>query len=409
MTFLERAKKVIPRAASTNSKSYTQFGEGVYPTHFTSASGCRIVDTEGKGYWDFISSLGSNILGYQRVWDNESSYPSASLPSWREAELAEELVKRIPFAHMWKYATNGVDVTTCAIKLARAFTGKMQFISCGYHGIWEGFSCIMPINGGTNPKLKEDIIEYKFEDLEQLCIDLEEENSPDICAVIIEYPPISPDDWKRVKTLSQRLQTACNKLGVVLIIDEVLTFLRAYKWCISNELELTPDIICLGKALGNGYPISAIGGREDLMQQMGESGTVFMSNTFSGFDISLSSSINCLASYDLVGAYTKILEFGRDMIKMINSVGAPFEFHAEGNSFRIKAKHSETIKERILGEQLVKRGFLTMPSGYMMPNYAHTQELKMEYITEVFKAAMEASMTAKLEGVDDKPLLLQNR
>lgn len=408
MTWIERAKKVTPYGAMTRSKGFMQFGEGVYPVAASSGNGC-ILSTDKGDFVDWISSLGTIIHGYNHVklyeaWDEG---PGFSLPSKREVELAEELIYRLPFTSKWMFLSDGMDATTGAIKLARAYTGIMPFASIGYHGHDPIFSCNLPLNGGTNPKLKEDIVEYKFEQLEQLCSDLEEVEDPNICAVIIEYPPIEKNNWNTIKQLSHKLQAACNRKGVVLIMDEVLSFLRARNWCLSNELDIQPDIVCLGKALGNGYPISAIGSKDSIMDLLGPKGNVFISNTFNGFPISLAASVACLKFYGDNGVYNKIYSFGQTMMNTLNDLGKPHNFHVEGDPFRFKWKGSNPTLEKILAQQLVKVGHLTMPSGYFLPNYAHTK-LNDTWVGD-FRKAIEKTQTAKLEGKESTPVLLQNR
>ncbi len=421
---LERALKVIPGAAQTRSKQPTQFIQGVYPQFATSAFGSNIFDERGNGYIDFISSLGAIFLGYgfeRGIAANAMNRGAVfSLPSVSEVNLAENLARCMPFAPLWRFATNGMDTTVAAVKLARAFTGNMKIISTGYHGHWEQFSCKLPLNAGANPKLKDDIIEIAANDIEELIPFLEDDpEANEIACFIIEFPDLKTAQ----KPAMKRIQDLCNKKGIVLIVDEVLTWGRYGVGGISSLAGLTPDLICLGKCLANGYPLSALGGREDLMRQL--EGNVFFSNTFSGFNVSVEIANNLLPEIEY--AQKKVWEWGESFMAALNKALNPLHFKAEGDPVRFQIKWYQTLSEGaeaatasitdalkrnvqlVFHQELCKLGILTMPNGVLMPTLSHVTEYEMGMLVYKFKEAALEAQTAELEGEAPRPTLLQRR
>lgn len=403
---LERALKVIPGAAQTRSKQPTQFIQGVYPQFATSAFGSNIFDEHGNGYIDFISSLGAIFLGYGFERGIAAAAmnrgPIFSLPSNNEVHLAENLAKCMPFAPLWRFATNGMDGTVAAVKLARSFTKNMKIVSCGYHGHWEQFSCKLPLNAGANPKLKDDIIEIAADDVEELIPFLEDDpEANEIACFIIEFPDLKTAQ----KPAMKRIQDLCNKKGIVLIVDEVLTWGRYGVGGISSMAGLTPDLICLGKCLANGYPISALGGREDLMRQL--EGNVFFSNTFSGFNISLEIASHILPEIEY--AQKKVWEWGDVFMWELRKKVGPFGYTVTGDPVRFSIKTDNPQKQLIFHQELCKLGILTMPNGVLLPTFSHVTELDREKIVYEFKEAALNAQTSELEGEAPQPTLLQRR
>lgn len=267
----ERAKNVMAQnAPGTNSKRSSQYVRGVYPTHIESGYGCFLLDPWGNRYIDFVCGLGSNILGYRpaqvvdAVATQLSKGVSHSLPTTLEVETAEQLSSIIPACQKIRFLKTGSEATSASIRIARVATGRSLVLSRGYHGHSDIFTSLSaPALGVTD---KFDI--RTFKDVEEI--------TTDVAAVIVEAIELDATDkwWAYLKKLRER----CNTTGTLLIFDEIITGFRVPKFSVSNWQNIQPDIICLGKAIANGFSLSVVAGKREVM----DCGEYFISSTFSG-------------------------------------------------------------------------------------------------------------------------------
>ena len=290
-TWRNRAELSIASGSLTNSKRPQSFIDGVYPTHFTRGAGCLVWDTEGKKYVDFLCGLGANIIGYghtevaQAISERAQNGVSLSLGTPLEVLTAEKVKELFPFVDRLRFLKTGSDVCSAAIRIARTFRGRGEVLSEGYHGWHDEYVSLTPPAFGV---YSEHMI-TKLENLDQI--------EPDTAAVIVE--PVSLDASPERITWLKKLRERCTQYGAVLIFDEVITGFRHPEFSASRFYGVTPDLICLGKAMGNGVPIAAVGGRQDIM----ECGEYFISSTFAGDTISLAAALKTMTliqtKYDL--------------------------------------------------------------------------------------------------------------
>lgn len=281
-----RAQDSIAHGALTNSKRPECFVKGVYDTHATHAKGAFIWDSTGRKLFDFICGNGSNILGFGNAIIAETIYREASrgitisLSNTMEVKLAEKIKEVIPWIERVRFLKTGSEACSAAIKIARSKTGRKRVLSGGYHGWHDEFVSLSP------PALG--VAEYPY--IQRFIEDdsgLEQINS-ETAAVIIE--PISTDYNPNRRMFLSRLRQKCTETGTMLIFDEVITGFRVPKFCFSSMFDIIPDIICLGKAMGNGMPISCVAGKKDVM----ECGEYFVSSTFAGDMCSIAASLSCI-------------------------------------------------------------------------------------------------------------------
>jgi glutamate-1-semialdehyde 2,1-aminomutase/spore coat polysaccharide biosynthesis protein SpsF len=286
---LERALKTIPFGAQTFSKSHLQFPVGHAPLFVSHGDGARIFDVDGNDYVDLVGALLPVILGYRdpdvdlAIRNQLARGISFSLATELEAELAETLVRIIPCAEMVKFGKNGTDVTSAAIRLARAYTGRDHVFFAGYHG-WQDWSMAhSPRNLGIPEVTRSCTHHIPYGD------EIFDKGSPplpwphQVAAIIVE-PNDDPD-------YLQLLRRHCTKHGIVLIFDEIITGFR-YELGGAQELYgVTPDLATFGKAMANGMPISALVGRRDIMKRMEPPDNIFYSGTFFGETLSIAAAI----------------------------------------------------------------------------------------------------------------------
>ncbi len=304
---LNRELQVSPLAAQTYSKSYRYFPKGLAPSYMDHGEGCYIYDVDGNKFIDFMCALGPVSVGYNEPSINEAvikqvnRFASGSLQSELEVELAEKLCSIIPCAEMVRFVKNGSDATTAAVRLARAYTGKDVVLMSGYHGMHDWSIGASENNKGVPRAVCELTKNFKYNDLTDLEVKLQES---DVAAVILE--PIQ-SNGPEVGYL-ESVKKLTHQYGAILIFDEVVS---GFHYALGGAQELfgvTPDLVAFGKGMANGYPISAVAGRKDLLKQIEEG--VFVSTTFGGDSIAMAAALATIKILEQPGYYDHIVEIG---------------------------------------------------------------------------------------------------
>jgi len=282
---LERARRTIPLGAQTFSKSITQFPFGVSPYFAARAKGSRTWDVDGNAYADFINALCSVTLGHADEDVNGAVEKQLkdgtifSLSHQLEAECAERICRLVPCAEQVRFGKNGSDATAGAIRIARAATGRDHVLVCGYHGWQDWYIGSTARNLGVPEATRALTHQFPYDDLPALAAKLDALRGK-VAAVILE--PMN------VKFPSQGYLEGVKRLtadaGAVLVFDETITGFRYAKGGAQEYFGVTPDLCTLGKGIANGFPLSAVAGRADLMKLMEE---VFFSFTMGGEALSL--------------------------------------------------------------------------------------------------------------------------
>lgn len=306
---LARELKVSPLAAQTYSKSYRYFVKNHAPAFVDHGEGCYIYDVDGNKFIDFMCALGPITVGYNEPSVNEAVIEqvkkgsSFSLQAKVECELAERLCEIVPCAEMVRFVKNGGDATTAAVRLARAYTGRDMILMCGYHGMHD-WSIGASANCKGVPKAVRALtqtFEYNnLADLEQKLT----QNEGKVAAVIME--PIQSNGPK--EGYLQAVVDTAHKHGALMIFDEVVSGFRYALGGASEYYHVTPDLAAFGKGMGNGYAISAVAGRRDIMQQI-EQG-VFVSTTFGGDSVPMAATLAALKILSQPGFYDHIWKIG---------------------------------------------------------------------------------------------------
>lgn len=268
----DRAHNAIAQGALTNSKRPESFIEGIYPTHAKKGIGPYLYCGDKK-YLDYICGLGVNLLGYgndaiaEDIFEQYLYGSCLSLSSELEIEVAEKLKSIFLWPDLWKFLKTGSDACSAAIKIARSYTKRDLVLSQSYHGWNDDFVSL------TYPALgvpKRDFI--KSFDLNLI---------PEAACVIIE--PVETEFNEERREFLKALRSECSKYGTILIFDEIITGFRFKNHSVSRYYGIEPDLIVLGKALGGGLPLSAVGGKKEVMN----CGDYFISGTFFGEQVSL--------------------------------------------------------------------------------------------------------------------------
>lgn len=412
--FLERALRSIPLGSQTFSKSKTQFPEGVSPLFISRARGSHAWDLDGNEYIDFINSLAAVTLGYndpdvmQAVKLQLEEGVIYSLPHPLETEVAELMIDMIPCAEKVRFGKNGSDATAGAIRVARAATGRDHVAVCGYHGWQDWYIGSTPRNKGVPDATAKLSHAFTYNNIDSL--DALFKSWPgQIAAVIMEPMNVTypiPGFLENVKEMA-------HKNGAIFIFDETVTGFRFANGGAQEFFNVTPDMATFGKGLANGYPLSAVVGRSDLMKQMED---VFFSFTFGGEMLSLAAAKATMEKLRREPVVETLKQRGETVLtgvaKAIKKHGAEKCFSVSGHpawSFMLindlGGFTSWQIKTFYL-QEIFSRGILSIGSHNM--SYAHSDadiERLLKVYDEVLPLVMSAIQEKKLtKELQCKPL-----
>jgi glutamate-1-semialdehyde aminotransferase len=396
----ERAERLIPSGTQTLSKGPDQFVKGVTPKYLKSGRGSHVFDVDGNEYIDYPLALGPILLGYnyapvvEAVIKQVREGTTFTLMHPLEVEVSELLSATIPCAEMVRFAKNGADVTSAAVKVARAYTGREHIAYSGYHGCQDWYAVTTPRNKGIPKAVGELIHRFEYNDLESL-ERVFDEHPGRIACVIMEVPSIEPAvDAKTGKNFLVRVKELAHTFGAVFILDEIVT---GYRYSIGGAGKLygvKPDLACFGKGMANGFPISALVGSAEIMRELEE---VFFSMTYSGDTVGLAAAKATITELLNKPVIPYIWETGERLHRGMNELAATIglNFTMTGNPPRggilIKNERGEEdlLLKSIFLQETVKRGILF--GGPVFICYSHTSD----DIEATLKASGEAMEVLK--------------
>lgn len=400
---LERAQETVPLGSQTFSKSKTQYPYGVSPYFIRNAKGSHTWDVDGNEYIDFIGSLCAITLGY-----NDPDVTAAvraqlddgvifSLPHPLEMEVAERIVNMVPCAEKVRFGKNGSDATAGAIRLARAYTNRDHVAVCGYHG-WQDWYIGSTARFRGVPQAVRDLTHtFPYNDLdalEKLLLTKRDQ----FAAVILEPMNVTeplPGYLEAVARLTRNH-------GALLIFDETITGFRYANGGAQQYFGITPDLATFGKGLANGYPLSAIAGRADLMQLMEE---IFFSFTFGGETLSLAASAATLDKLQRCQVTARLAELGTRLMagirERITRHGVSELVSLAGHpswSFLIlkdTPQASQWASKTLLLQSFFERGILSLGTHNL--NFAHSEE-DIDQLLAVYDEVLPLLRAGALEG-----------
>jgi len=398
-----RTLRVVPTGTQTFSKAPFQHVNGVSPKYTVRGKGSRVWDADDNEYIDYMLGLGPVILGHAddevnaAVAEAMGNGISMSLPHPMETELAELLVEIIPCAEMVRFGKNGSDVTAGAVRAARAFTGRDKIACCGYHGWQDWYIGSTSRNLGVPLAVRGLTLKFEYNDIDSLKA-LFDQNKDEIAAVIMEpanfYEP-RDNFLEKVKELARQN-------NALLVFDEIITGFRMAMGGAQEYFGVVPDMACFGKAMGNGFPISAVVGRAEVMALFNE---IFFSFTFGGELASMAAALATLSALqkrrgiEHIHAIGRRLMYGfdaliqklevRDTVRMI---GFPFwpEYVFTGGD----GKPSRELQS-LFQQEIVRRGILTRAGMFI--SASHCDE-DVDRTLAVFEEALAVVREARKAG-----------
>jgi len=393
--WLERAKKVIPYPyTQTFSKGPAMYVQGQSPIFASHGAGCYLYDVDNNRYIDMVMGLMPLILGYVDIL-KENGMPLFSLPTRYEVELSELLCELIPCAEMVRFGKNGSDTTTAAVRLARAITGRDYILACGYHG-WHDWYIGKT---GRNKGVPEDTKRMtKFFEYNDLCMLRQYEYLRGNVACII----MEPMHFEMPKPgFLEGIREYCTKNKVPLIFDEIITGFRFGLGGAQEFLGITPDIACFGKAMANGWPISAVVGRKELMEEFGN---VHFSITFGGEVNSIRAALKTI-EYLRKNEVIQFIRTRGSLLKLgvhtlIDKHGLSEWLQIEGTEYWSRFRFKDYGIQSLFSQECIKRGLLILDSHNL--SYSHTDSViqtTLDIYNEVFEIVGEAIRTGTVEKV----------
>ena len=423
--YWERAQNLIPGGAHTYSKGDDQFPENA-PKLISRGKGSYLWDMDGKKYTDLAMSLGTMVLGHANdavddaVCNAIRSGINFCRPSYLEGELAEILAETIPSAEMVKFGKNGSDAVTSAIKLARAYTGRDYIVRCSsdpFNAVHDWFIGSTVVNRGVPTAIQELTLQFDYNDITS-CESLFENYPDKIACIILE--PLSfetPED-----NFLNRLKELCERNGALLIFDEVVS---GFKFSLGGAQELTkvtPHLSAFGKAMANGYSISALAGAKEVMKIGGilnsEERVFLLSSTYGGNTDAIAASIETIKQIKIHNAIDHFWDFGEKLMSLVTECAAQAKISKfvttfgygckPGIKFQNEIGEVSPIIRTFVLQELVKQKIL-MP--YVVPSLAHDNNTLLELRTAlqkpfetIEKIGHEQGILSLMDGNVTKPV-----
>mgnify|MGYP001482062874 CR=1 FL=1 len=415
-----KAKTLIPTGNQLLSKRIERYLPENWPSYYKKAKGCKVWDLNSNKYYDFAQmGVGSCVLGYANYYVNRavrkaiSNGSMATLNSYEEVELAEKLVSLHAWADMARFSRTGGEACSIAVRIARAASGKDKVAFCGYHG-WHDWYISSNIEDSKNLnsqlltglkpngvpiQLKGNTLPFMYNDIDSLKNITE--NNKDIGVIIMEPQRTQKMSIKFLK----EVRKIATKIGAILIFDEVTSGFRINNGGIHLTTGIDPDMAVFGKALGNGFPISAIIGKKDIMTA---AQTSFISSTFWTERIGFTAALKTLEIIDKKKIYNNLIDYG-------NQVTDAWEESAIKNNINIKVTGIPPLRyftfvndnpeetQTYYTQEMLKKGFLAGSSVYATNAYSNRiirkyKESMMGIFDKINYYNSKGNLIEKLEG-----------
>ena len=390
----ESAQNFIPGGVNSPVRAFKAVGGD--PLFIKSAKGAYMYDEDGNRFIDMINSWGPMILGHAHEAVEEAVTKalkhslSFGAPTAMEVSMAELITELIPSIEKVRMVNSGTEATMSAIRLARGFTGRdkiIKFEGC-YHGHGDSFLIAAgsgavtmgePDSPGVTQGTAQDTLTAPFNDLEAVQL-LVENNLRKIAAIIIEPVAGNMGCVLPQKDFLEGLRILCDKNGIVLIFDEVMTGFRLSLGGAQEALNVKPDLTTLGKIIGGGMPVGAYGGKQEIMDYISPVGPVYQAGTLSGNPIAMAAGYAMLSYLkDHPETYTQLDTISNKIVKgirenlkklnldyTINHFGSMFSLfftNSEVNDFE-EAKRSDTSLFGRYFRAMLEEGVYLAPSQF---------------------------------------------
>ena len=385
-----RARGLIPSGTQTLAKGPAAYLDGVCPKYLARGKGCRVWDVDGNEYIDLTMAVGPLVLGYadptvdRAIRDQLDDGITFSLMHPLEVEVAEAIRAAVPGADMVRFSKTGADVTSAAVRLARAFTRRERVLSCGYHG-WHDWTIGTSARPAGVPVCVRELTHaFQYPDLWAVVEELDDK----VACVIVE--PVMFDPPQR--EFLPALRRACEHVGALLVFDEMWTGFRLALGGAQQYYDVRADLACFSKAVANGMPLSVLSGRADVMRLLEED--VFWFTTFGGEALSLAAAKATLAVLREQDVTTVLAERGsrlkRELTELTSrkGLGSVRVIGTDPRSMLVfdEAGGDPLEQKSLLQQELLRHGVLW--SGFQNLSFSH-DDAELERVIAAFDRAFD--------------------
>lgn len=420
----QKSHALIPGGCHTYAKGDDQYPE-LAPGFIVRGEGCHVWDIDGNEYIEYGMGLRAVTLGHAYPRVVEAAYKQMLLgvnftrPTALEVDCAEAVLSLIKGAEMVKFAKNGSDVTTAAIKLARAYTGRDTVAICADHPFFsvdDWFIGASPMAAGIPQAIQDLTVKFQYNDLESIK-SLFETYPGQIACLILEAEKIDPP----IDNFLHEAKRVCHENGSLFILDEIIT---GFRWHIGGAQEyydLTPDLSTFGKGMGNGFSIAALLGKREIMELGGlyhDKERVFLlSTTYGAESHALAAAMETMKIYKEETVIEQLYRQGERLAQGLNRAIRESQlddyFQIAGKPCNLiyvtrdKAKNPSQQFRALFMQETIKRGLL-LPS--LVVSYSHTDEDIDKTVTaiaealSIYRQALDEGVEKYLVGRPVKPV-----
>jgi glutamate-1-semialdehyde 2,1-aminomutase len=413
-----KAKNIIPGGNQLLSKRPEMFLPDYWPAYYEKAKGCEVWALDGNKFTDMsIMGIGTCSLGYANPEVNEAVKKAidngsfSTLNSYEEVELVEKLIDLHPHMEMVRFARTGGEANAVAIRIARAASGKSKVAVCGYHG-WHDWYLAANLKGensleglllpglepaGVPPELEGTTLPFHYGNIAELETLIDEYD--DIGVICIEVQRGKEADLQFLKSV----RMIANKINAVLIFDEISSGFRLSIGGLYKLYDLEPDIVVLGKALGNGYGISAVLGKRSVMEGAQNS---FISSSYWTERTGYVAALETIRQFERNDVINHLIKQGNYFKEKMQNIFGRMGIIIDGMStVPVLLFSGDEIFSRktFFTQEMLKRGFLASNVIYL--SLAHTEEVIDNYalavkdiINQFQKQINDGSISKLLDG-----------
>ncbi|HSL88274.1 MAG TPA: aminotransferase class III-fold pyridoxal phosphate-dependent enzyme [Ignavibacteriaceae bacterium] len=411
--YYHKALNLIPAVTQTLAKGPGQNIKGIAPKYLVKGKGSHVWDVDGNEYLDYLMAIGPLSLGYaygkvdEAIKKQLEDGITFSLMHPLEVEVAELINQIVPNAESVRYSKTGADVTSAAIRVARAFTGRNKVLCCGYHGWHDWYISVTDRNKGIPQVLQDLTFTFNYNDIQSVKDSIDE----DTAAVILE--PFVFEEPKN--NFLQELREVCTANGTLLIFDEMWTGFRIAVGGAQEYFGVKADLACFSKAVANGMPMAILTGRKDVMSLLEKD--VFFFTTFGGEALSLAAAKATINELKEINVPAYLAKQGKKLKEGYNQIAQQFGMNYTKCSgfdcrtiitFDASAGNPLEMKS-LVQQEMIKRGILW--GGFHNMSFSHTDD-DVEYTLRVYrevlpilkKAVEENNVKGYLRGEPVEPV-----
>jgi glutamate-1-semialdehyde 2,1-aminomutase len=400
------AKELIPGGVNSPVRAFR--GVGGTPRFLDRGAGARVWDVDGNEYIDYVLSWGPLILGHahpaivEAIQSQAARGTSFGAPTELESELARLVIEAMPAVEMVRFVSSGTEAVMCAIRLARAYTGRekvIKFAGC-YHGHFDGLlvqagsgvaTLGLPDSPGVPATVAADTLTAPYNDLASVEM-LLQQNPEQVAVIVVEPVAGNMGFVLPAPGFLEGLRRLADEHGALLLFDEVMTGLRVAYGGAQARFGVAPDLTTMGKVIGGGLPAAAYGGRREILEMVAPAGPVYQAGTLSGNPLAMAAGVATLEALREPGVWERLEAMtarlcagfreaaaAADVPIQAGALGSMWGFFlaAEPVTDYASAKHADSGRYARLHRALLERGVYLAPSQFeaAFVSLAHTDDL----------------------------------